>query len=98
MMRPQLGRRKLCVSGPGTDMRQVAALNRWAITQVISNVVLPGNAPLSVLQAAQLGFVSRSCRKALFLKGGGNEGDLEDIDPWDQRCLRFDQRLQVRVL
>ena len=66
---------------PGQDMRQVAALNRWAITQAISNVVLPENAPLSVIQAAQFGLVWRSCRKALFLKGGGKKGRLRGYRP-----------------
>ena len=70
---------------PGRDMRQVAALNRWAINQAVANVQLPGGAPISVVQAAQLGLVWRSCRKALFLKGGGAEADFEDIDPWEQQ-------------
>ena len=64
---------------------QVAALNRWAVNQAVANVQLPGGAPISVVQAAQLGLVWRSCRKALFLKGGGAEADFEDIDPWEQQ-------------
>ena len=33
---------------PGQDLRQVAAVNLWVITQAIPNVQLPSNAPLSV--------------------------------------------------
>ena len=70
---------------PGLDMRHVAALNRWAINQAIANVHLPSNAPMSVVQAAQLGLVWRSCRKALFLKGRGLEADFEYTNPWEQQ-------------
>ena len=31
-------------------------------------------------------------RKALFLKGGGNAGDFEDIDPWDQQPAAMARR------
>ena len=83
---PILWRSLVGVMGdPGRDMRQVAALSRWAIKQTIAKVQLPSNAPLSVVQAAQLGLVWRSCRKALFQKGGGVEADFEDIDLREQQ-------------
>ena len=71
----------MVMGDPGQDLRQVAALNRWAITQAISNVQLASGAPLSVVQAAQLGLAWRCCRKALLLEAGGNADDFEDIDP-----------------
>ena len=69
---------------PGDEIRHVAALNQWAITQAIGAAQISDGVGVSVVQAAQLGLVWRSCRKHIFLKEGGAEGDFVDIDPWDQ--------------
>ena len=68
---------------PGSDTRQVAALTKWAIAQAISSVQVAPAQGATVVQAAQLGLVWRSCRKMAFLKGGGDEKDFVDVDPWE---------------
>ena len=68
---------------PGTDIRQVAALNKFAIVQAISNVQTAPNQGASVVQAAQLGLVWRASRKWVFTKAGGDEKDFVDLDPWE---------------
>ena len=68
---------------PGGDARQVAALTKWAIAQAISGVQVAPAQGATVVQAAQLGLVWRSCRKMAFLKSGGDEKDFVDVDPWE---------------
>ena len=68
---------------PGGDTRQVAALTKWAIAQAISGVQVAPAQGATVVQAAQLGLVWRSCRKMAFLKSGGDEKDFVDVDPWE---------------
>ena len=68
---------------PGGDVRQVAALTKWAIAQAISGVPVAPSQGASVVQAAQLGLVWRSARKMVYLKAGGDEDQFVDIDPWE---------------
>ena len=68
---------------PQGDVRQVAALTKWAIAQAISGVQIAPNQGASVVQAAQLGLVWRSARKLSFLKAGGDEALFVDVDPWE---------------
>ena len=68
---------------PGQDVRQVAALTKWAIAQAISGVQIAPNQGASVIQAAQLGLVWRSARKFVHLKAGGDESQFVDVDPWE---------------
>ena len=68
---------------PAGDIRQVAALTKWAIAQAIGGVQVAPNQGASVIQAAQLGLVWRSARKWAFLKGRGDETAFVDVDPWE---------------
>ena len=70
---------------PGDEIRHIAALNQWAIVQAIGAAQVSPGQGVTVIQAAQLGLMWRSCRKNVFLKDGGAEGDFVDIDPWEQK-------------
>ena len=71
-------------TGGGT--RQVAALTKWAIAQAICGAKVAPLRGASVVQAARLGMVWRSCRKMAFLKAGGNEDEFVHIDPRDTQA------------
>ena len=68
---------------PGGDVRQVAALTKWAIAQAISGTQVAPGQGASVIQAAQLGLVWRAARKYSYLKAGGDEDQFADVDPWE---------------
>ena len=67
---------------PGDDIRLLAALPGSAIAASLTQATLPGNVPLSAIQAAHVGLAWKLARKLMHVKGGGDWDSWVEEGPW----------------
>ena len=67
---------------PNDDLRLLAALPGNVVAASLAQATFDDGAPLTAVQAAQVGLVWKLARRMMFVKGGGTWEDWSEEDPW----------------
>ena len=67
---------------PNDDLRLLAALPGNVVAASLAQATFDDGAPLTAVQAAQVGLVWKLARRMMFVKGGGSWEDWSEEDPW----------------